>query len=146
MVNAKTKVVRSQCLIIKDTINYPHISRNDNLFSYFAVSMMIMLLLLMQSCTYLNRVRNSARIENPFSQRFLSTKLQESINSCKIPLGEYKWILALGREFLTLTYALIHVYIYVFKFCSTYADIVFNLRSVYSFTQVYSDLDFKSSH
>ena len=25
------------------------------------------------------------------------------MDSCKIPLGESKWILALGREFLTLT-------------------------------------------
>ena len=27
---------------------------------------------------------------------------RESMDSCKIPLGESKWILALGREFLTL--------------------------------------------
>ena len=28
----------------------------------------------------------------------------ESMDSCKIPLGESKWILALGCEFLTLSF------------------------------------------
>ena len=58
---------------------------------------------------------------NPFSQRFLSTKVakmnsrkyfsssnkvyynvRESMDSCKLPLGEFKRILTLGCDFLTL--------------------------------------------
>ena len=32
------------------------------------------------------------------------------MDSCKIPLGESKWILALGREFLTLLMTVVLVY------------------------------------
>ena len=62
-----------------------------------------------QSHFKLSRVRQrfseNPSIHSPHQQYFsLSYNViwRESMDSCKIPLGESKWILALGYEFLTL--------------------------------------------
>ena len=97
--------------------------------TYYPFAFLRRLSLYLLQVFFYTHVQDQKFSKNPFSQRFPSTKLRESIvyfskyfslsykviwwesmNSCKIPLGESKWILALGHEFLTLHVPGTHIF------------------------------------